>query len=58
MGTAHNLLTLSGCVVASVVTAGDRDDSPVLTELTEMAPMGNGYLIASTVAKRTAKPSV
>ena len=42
----HILLALNGCVVASVVTDGNRDDSPMLTRLTEKAPLGSGYLLA------------
>ena len=42
----HILLALNGCVVASVVTDGERDDSQMLTRLTEKAPLGSGYLLA------------
>ena len=39
-------LTLNGCVVASAVTNGDRDDSPMLPWLTKTAPCDSGYLLA------------
>ena len=42
----HVLLALNGCVVASVVTDGERDGSQMLTRLTEKAPLGSGYLLA------------
>ena len=42
----HVLLALNGCVVASAVTDGDCDDSPMLMNLTKTAPCGNGYLLA------------
>ena len=42
----HVLLALNGCVVASAATDGDCDDSPMLTNLTRMAPCGSGYLLA------------
>ena len=37
------LLALNGCPAAAAVTDWDRDDSPMLTRLTKMAPHGNGY---------------
>ena len=42
----HAMLTLNGCIVASVVTDGDCDDSPILKKLTKKAPEGCGYLPA------------
>ena len=42
----HVLLTMDGCVAASVVADGDRDDSPMLLKLTGTVPMCNGYLLA------------
>ena len=42
----HTLLTISGCIVAPVVTDGDCDDSPILKKLTKTAPDGCGYILA------------
>ena len=42
----HVLLAMDGCVAASAVTDGDRDDSPMLLKLTGTVPMGSGYLLA------------
>ena len=42
----HTLITLSGCIVASIVTDGNCDDSPILKKLTKKAPEGCGYLLA------------
>ena len=50
MGTAHTkhhvLFALNGCMVASAVTDGDCDDSPMLARLAKTAPCGGGYLLA------------
>ena len=42
----HVLLTLDGCVAASAVTDGDRDDCSMLPRLTGTVPTGSGYLLA------------
>ena len=42
----HVLLAMDGCVAASAVTDGDRDDSPILLKMTGTVPTGSGYLPA------------
>ena len=42
----HVLLTMSGCMVASAVTDGNRDDGSVLLKWTKTVPKGSGYLLA------------
>ena len=42
----HVLLTVDGCVAASAVTDGDRDDCTMLPRLTGTVPTGSGYLLA------------
>lgn len=43
----HVLLTLNGCVAASAVTNGDRNDCSMLSRLTGTVPMGSGYLLVN-----------
>ena len=42
----HVLLAMDGCVAASVVTGGDRDDCSMLPRLAGTVPTGSGYLLA------------
>ena len=42
----HALLALNGCIVVSIVTDGDCDDSRILKKLTKKAPEGYGYILA------------
>ena len=53
----HVLLTMDGCMAASAVADGDRDDYPMLLKLAGTVPMGSGYRwpTASTAARPTAR---